>query len=80
MSTAALLQARARREAATTAAPAPASAAENVVTAAIPADAPEMRDLPEVPVAPDAAIDAAPHLALVATSEAAAADDQLTLF
>jgi len=81
---AALLQARARREAATTAAPAAASAAENVVTAAIPADAPEMRDLPEVPVAPDAAIDAAidaaPHLALVATSEAAAADDQLTLF
>jgi DNA polymerase len=88
---AALLQARARREPATTTAPAAAPATEDDATAAIPPAVLQEAVIPPavpqeavpqeaVPVLPDPAPDAAPEAAFLATSEAPAADDQLTLF
>jgi DNA polymerase len=88
---AALLQARARREPAMTTAPAAAPATEDRATAAIPPAVPQgavsQEAVPQeavtqeaVPALPDPAPDAAPEAAFLATSEAPAADDQLTLF
>jgi uracil-DNA glycosylase family 4 len=78
---AALLQARARREPAMTTAPAAAPATEDRATAAIPPAVPQGAVSQEaVPALPDPAPDAAPEAAFLATSEAPAADDQLTLF